>query len=480
MNNPFPILTVLLIFLVHQAALPVNSPEIISDEVVLNFPESLIFRLEIDSEEVIDRVTLVYSSDGRSCQPGNARKDLEFFPGKELELEWEWNFSQNGTIPPGVIIEWQWEITDSLGNVTLTDPKTILIQDQRYEWEQISRDGITLQWFAGGEAFGEDLYAIAFAGREQVIDLLGIEFDEDVWITVYPSSEDVRDALKFNTQWTGGIAFTDHNAMIVPGVPGQEEWLNQVIPHEFAHFIAESYIHNCKGNWMPVWFEEGLAEYAESDLDQYDLDLIQSAYEEERLPALGSLVTSFSFDSEQAHTDYAVSKSVFYFLVQEFGSQKMGALLDQFQAGKMIDPALEQVYGFDTNGLEAAWRRSYGLSYGNEAALTGFTVAEKTPIPTLALYTSVVEASPTAKPIPELTVEAVPSPTPEAERATQAAQSSLPDVAGNHESPLIAVEEQVPNQEVSISSLSWIILLIVVSGGILVTAIIYLLRRVSR
>lgn len=478
MSHPLAILQVLLIFLINQAVLPVNSPQVIVDEVELNFPEGLVFHLEIASGVVVERVTLVYSSNGRSCQPGKARKDLDFTPAKDLQLEWEWDFTHNGTIPPGVIVEWQWEITDSLGNVTLTEPGAILVQDQRHDWQQISRDGITIQWYAAGDAFGNDLYAVAFDGRQHVIDLLGIEFEEDVWITVYPSPDDVRDALKFNTQWTGGIAFTDHNAMIVPGAPGQEDWLNQVIPHEFAHFIAEAYIHNCMGNWMPAWFGEGLAEYTESDLNQHDLDLIQSAHDDGHLPSLRSLVTSFSFDPQQARLDYRVSKSVFNFLVQEYGSQQMGALLDQLQAGKMIDPALQQVYGFDTDGLEAAWRQNYGFDKGDAASSNEADLPGKTPIPTLALYAPVVETVPSATPEPEPAVASIPSASPGTGKAVGLVQSLVPGAARTPAPSPFPTGPLPANRQLSSPGLTWIIPLIVLLGGAMITVLIFLLRRV--
>lgn len=394
MRQPTAVLHILLILLVNQLTFLGSRPEIISDEVVLNFPDSIVFNLQLQSDIEIDKITLLYSSDRRTCHAGQAKKDIQFSPAKQLEVDWEWDFTRNGTIPPGANIEWQWEITDSSGNITLTEPKQVQLQDQRYNWQQLSSNGITVQWYFGDESFGREVYDIAFNGREHVIELLGINFDEDIWITIYPAPEDVQQAIKFSSEWTGGTAFNDHNAMIIAGAPGESETINQVIPHELAHLIQNSYTFNCKGNWVPTWFGEGLAQFMEEGIDDEDLDWIWYLELAGYTPSLRSLVGSFSFDTEQAYSEYMISKLVFNFLVEEYGSQKMAELLDQLRAGEMIDSALEEVYGFDTDGLDAAWRQAYGFAEGRNNSSSNAEESTATPIPTLALYTLAVQPSP--------------------------------------------------------------------------------------
>jgi hypothetical protein len=466
MNQPAVIIHILLIFLLNQPASLQASPEIITNEAVMNFPESIVFRLEIESEVVIDKVTLVYSSDGRSCQSGDARKDIDLVPGKALELDWEWDFIRNGTIPPGVEVEWQWEITDSWGNVTMTEPEKLQIQDQRYDWQQFSDDGITLQWFEGGESFGKDLHRIALDSRELVSGFLGIEFDEEVWITVYPYPEDVGEAVKFIGDRVGGVAFPDHNAMIITAHAGQEDWSRQVIPHEFAHLLLEAYTFNCLGNWMPTWFEEGMAEYAEGGLDEHDIKLIQSANEEGNLPTLRSLVSSFSYDEDDIYIHYQVSNAVIDYLIEQYGSQKMAELLDQLGAGKMIDPALEMVYGIDTDGLDAAWRVSIGFASLDELTAAETTPPTITPIPILALYTSVVQ--------PSATAAATPTPT-DSPQVTE----SIPLSPTSTDRPAVLLDENpTPGTDNPKTNFIWIVPGIVLITGLIAAVFVYIQRRV--
>jgi hypothetical protein len=100
------------------------------------------------------------------------------------------------------------------------------------------------------------------------------------------------------------------------------------------------------------------------------------------------------------------------YLIQEYGSETMGQLLNQIGAGLMIDPALEKIYGFDTYGLDSAWRKSFGFKAGLEINSEEPQVQTATPIPTLALYSSVVQATATATAAPTVKPEITPTPKP--------------------------------------------------------------------
>jgi hypothetical protein len=173
MNRPTVFLNILLIILLNQFAYLQSDSIVVENEVQLNFPDSLIFKLHIDSDVEIEKATLFYWSEGRSCQSGIAHKDMDFDPATDLELEWEWEFHRDSTIPPGVVIGWQWEITDILGHVTITDPKELDMQDQRHEWQEISEGGVTVQWYVGEKSFGEDVHRIALNSLEHVTNILG-------------------------------------------------------------------------------------------------------------------------------------------------------------------------------------------------------------------------------------------------------------------------------------------------------------------
>lgn len=458
---------IILVFIIPftQTAFQINNLVIIEDELVFNFPEKITFKLSIESDANIEKVTLLYSTETRSCQNKIARKDIDFEPGSELSLEWDWDFNRDSTLPPGTKVEWQWEITDVNGNTTLTDLQEAVNQDQRYDWQQISDQGITLQWIFGDRSFGTELHQISLESIDHIREILGIQYQEDIWITVYPTPEQVQEAVKFTAEWVGGVAFPDHNAMIIAGAPGSEDWLQSVIPHEMTHLIIDSYTFNCKGAWQPRWFSEGLADYSEDNLRPEERDLIRSAYLNDSIPELGSLVTTFSQNSEEANLAYLVSNAAVEYLIIEFGSDRMAELLDVMSAGVMIDPALEQVYGFDTDSLDSAWRRSFGFEVEDNTEIADSPSATDTPQPTLALWTSVVQVTATA------TITPV-----EISQITSTATENVPAVITPTTAPF--EPETTESEDPGFDPLL-IIAVVILSSFIIVGIIVTLRRRVA-
>ena len=55
------------------------------------------------------------------------------------------------------------------------------------------------------------------------------------------------------------------------------------------------------------------------------------------------------------------SYSLVDFLITTYGEDKFAALLHAFGGGASTTSALEEVYGFNQDGLENAWRESVGL-----------------------------------------------------------------------------------------------------------------------
>lgn len=100
---------------------------------IVTFPEFIKFQLDASSAAVIQNVTLVYGTDLLTCQSSTSRHRLDFEKDKQVSVEWKMEFTRSGAIPPGVEIWWQWEITDTSGNLTQTEKKSITVQDERFQ-----------------------------------------------------------------------------------------------------------------------------------------------------------------------------------------------------------------------------------------------------------------------------------------------------------------------------------------------------------
>jgi hypothetical protein len=126
--------------------------------------------------------------------------------------------------------------------------------------------------------------------------------------------------------------------------------------------------------------------YGEGGPQEAEQTQFDQAKANDQLPSLESLTGGFSEESDRATISYTESYSVVNFLVKTYGRDKMTALLLQLRDGATIDEALQSIYGFDTNGLEDAWRASIGA-----APRTG--TSNLTPVPTPTMVPTIVPFS---------------------------------------------------------------------------------------
>jgi MYXO-CTERM domain-containing protein len=145
--------------------------------------------------------------------------------------------------------------------------------------------------------------------------------------------------------------------------------------------VIRRFTFNCLAD-LPVWLNEGLAMVAEGEEDASLMDELDAAIVEDRLLTIHQIESAFSVYRERAKLSYAQSYSLVRFLIDTYGQEKMLDLLTVFREGVTPGEAFTQVYGFDTYGLEDAWRAAIGAP---ALALDERDDGIPTPIPTLAL-----------------------------------------------------------------------------------------------
>jgi hypothetical protein len=388
-----------------------------------DFPYYLTFHLAAISSDSIERVTLLTGTNGHACQPSQARQSLDFTPGRHVDLTWDLDFRQSGLLPPGAEVWWQWIVTTSGGSTDTTPKKTYVVEDQRFNWKELEKSGITLQWLMGDQAFGAALLDISLKSLLRLEKDMGISPMESIWITIYPSAADLQEAAHA-FEWTGGVAFSNYNSVMIGIGPNQLDWAREVIPHELSHQVVDALVFNCHGVNTPTWLGEGLAVFAENRPAQHYTDLVLEALQKDYLPNLSSLSAGFSAYSDSASLSYAQSSLVTSFMIKKYGAQKMGALLNGLHSGETIDEALKEVYDLDTDGLDAEWRASLGFALQATTTLVPQEANSSTPVPTLALATSPVK--PRTSPSAVQTVAASPT-------ITLATPTSTPDPGSTSE-----------------------------------------------
>jgi len=327
----------------------------------VDFPNNIFFRLGVDWRERIERIVLRYKTERETPFEEFADAFPPFLPGKRVEVEWRWDLRRVGGLPPGAVITYRWLITDSRGSSWSTRARTLVFDDPRFDWREISASGIAVFWYRGSREFSRKLLEAARKATVRIEEELGLPLKGDVRLYIYEDSLALQGARVFPQQWEGGVAFPDYRTIVLAVSPRNLAWGERAVAHELSHFAVHYMVFPYIAG-LPNWLNEGLAMYAEGDLSPGMAEALKKAAAGGGLLSVKSLASSFPPDPELARLAYAQSYSLVAFLIELGGPAGMRALLEVFGRGADPDEALERVYGFDVRGLEMRWRQGLGLA----------------------------------------------------------------------------------------------------------------------
>jgi hypothetical protein len=411
------VLILLLVFLAGLVA-PVAAQsgiQVVSDAASLAFPDSIAFNAEFKGGADITAVVLEYGVNQLTCGTVDARAFPQVTASPDVKVSWTWQMLQSGSLPPGTTVWWHWQVTDASGTHFTSPKQTVLWLDAVHSWQAITGGNINLHYYDGTSSFGQQLHDAAAQALVRLSQDVGVSTDSPVDIYIYASQSDLLQAIFYDPAWVGGQAFPENNIVIIGVSPDQLDYGKNTAAHELTHVLVGHLTFSCLG-FIPTWLNEGLAVYGEGGRSDYQAALNQ-AVSGNSLISLRSLNGNFP-DSSLTTLAYGESYSVVNFMLKTDGRDKMTALLLNLRDGQTIDAALQAVYGFNTDGLEAAWRKSIGAKLPAGSA-------QPTPVPTPTMV-------PTLEPISGAPLASVVISTP---AATGAATAAAPAQATPTASP---------------------------------------------
>lgn len=364
-----------------QPAFASPQADVTENRADISFPVAVTFSTKINSTANITSVVLEYGTDQLTCGEVVAKAFPQFTSGKSVEIEWTWDMRQSGSLPPGATIWWRWRYTDESGNEIVSGQQTITWIDTEHDWKTVSADKLNLHWYSGDQAFANDLLNAAKSGLDFNRTQSGLTAESPVDLYIFANTSDLKDAILYEPSWTGGLAFSDHDIVIIGISESDLDWGRNAIVHELTHVLVGHLTFSCLGD-VPTWLSEGLAVYSEGDLVSVSQDQLDKAIRDDTLLSVRSLSAGFSEVVDKMSLSYSQSYSIVKFLIETYGQDKMTTLLTYLRDGATIDDALINTYGFGVEGLEDAWRKDIGAA---PRAISAQPTAQPTPtfVPTI-------------------------------------------------------------------------------------------------
>jgi hypothetical protein len=324
-----------------------------------SFAQQVTFTLQATSDVEITKVYLFFRATGEE-RTESAIVAIE--PGLEISARHVHEL-RRAPLPPFAMVTFWWRIENSAGTSVTTETQQFHYTDNRFRWEQLSANGLTVHWIEGhgDPIFGQAALDTVQASVEEINAELRAPVPESIHVYIYDTQPNLDAAMVLTgREWVGGQAHPELGVVVVaiPFEAGYTSRMDRYIPHEITHLLVYQAVTPVSYRYVPEWLDEGLATTHERlPTPEYTI-AIEEAHAQGQLLPLEDLCVPFSPDSDTAFLAYAQSSSVVQFIRERHGAQEIRALLAAYADGASCGGGVQGALHVSLNGLETAWRAS--------------------------------------------------------------------------------------------------------------------------
>ena len=333
-----------------DVAAPKDTIRVLAAGHTIDYPDQLVFNLQAEGDATINEVRLFYSVGGR---PAQVYGYPDFEPGLRVSTDFSVQTSGSSYIPTGVEIEYYYQITDVNGNTVETTPWSFEYRDPRYRWNSLTIGSLTVLSHDISERRVQQAASDVAARIEEIKPVFGIEDVHTMKAVVVNGSREARRSFPFLSEaskrghYFAGFAFDEYDLFLMQGLD------TDTMIHEATHLLVHQAAPSPLAR-VPAWLNEGLAMQFE-DRSIVRSATIRSAARAGRLLSLKGM-GSVPGRERDISLFYAQAWSVVDYMVDNYGPERIPALLAELNSGQRIDEALVTVYGLSVEELDEEWR----------------------------------------------------------------------------------------------------------------------------
>jgi hypothetical protein len=340
-------------WLIPGRSLAQGDKTVIYSDADYTFGQTMRFRLIAEQVEDVESVILHFQTPEF---PNTLTVDVPFSAGDRIDVVHSVELSQVRLAPFTVVTYW-WTLVTRSGEEIAVPEQIIAYDDNRFNWRQLSRPGLSVYWTGDDPGLGQLAMDVVIETIPALQSLVPASAGTEIRLYVYPSSADLRSALRLTgLDWVGAHADPELGVLMVTAVNARTAAtdLRQSIPHELVHFLL---YHAVGSNYddLPKWFNEGLATFMEPVTNPGYEVLLQEAVADEATIPFAELCTSFPEVEERALLAYAQSASLIAYIQDRYGNRKLVELVDAFADGAGCQSGVSRVLRTNLVDLERTW-----------------------------------------------------------------------------------------------------------------------------
>jgi Tol biopolymer transport system component len=244
------------------------------------------------------------------------------------------------------------------------------VQYTTFDWSFIQSAHFDVYFSTGGEYLAQFTADIAESSYADISAHFHYQITNRVPIVVYNSHNDFQQTnvvSSYLEEGIGGVTELFKNRVVLP-YEGDYKKFRHVIHHELVHAVIndmfyggsiQSIISNNISLQLPLWFNEGLAEYEALQWDTNSDMFLRDATIHEYLPPIQFLDGYFAYRGGQ---------SVWNYIATKYGREKIGEILTRTRGTRNLDQGFRAAIGLSVTELSERWEKEQKVLYWPDIA----------------------------------------------------------------------------------------------------------------
>jgi len=233
------------------------------------------------------------------------------------------------------------------------------VQYRTFDWKYIQSEHFDIYFYdPAGKSLSRFAAPVLEEGLNQIQANWRYRINSRITVVIYNSHNDFQQTNvidEYLPEGVGGVTELYKNRMVVP-YEGDWEKFRHVLRHELVHAVLndkfyggsiQSLVSNNIQFFLPIWMNEGLAEFEAHDGYDIETDMfIRDAVIGGYLPSLEQLDGYFAYRGGQAF---------YWYVEQTYGREKIGELLNRAKSSGDLDAAFRSAFGKDVEEFSEQW-----------------------------------------------------------------------------------------------------------------------------
>lgn len=244
------------------------------------------------------------------------------------------------------------------------------VQYKKFNWSFIQTSHFDIYFYDGGASIANFTAYAAESAYVSISRTMRYQLNNRIAIMVYNSHNDFQQTNvvgEYMEEGIGGVTELFKNRVVLP-FEGSYRQFRHVIHHELVHAVMndmfyggsmQSIISNNIRMQLPMWINEGFAEYEALRWDTNSDMFMRDATIHTYLPPIDRLGGYFAYRGGQ---------SVFFYIANKYGEPKIAEILHRIKSLRNVDAGFKSAIGLSVEELSDRWQKEQKVLYWPDIA----------------------------------------------------------------------------------------------------------------